>query len=316
MFSPSLLYDVTSNQKTVIAFHAIAMAHVCKNLNAGIPGGMAATLQMNSISGHDISDTDMPRYLLAKDSYGYQVVMASNLSWKDQWSDIMQAGIGAYPDFSATGFLALARIANAVYTDLITRVTLTDNLFLVGQGPYAYVATLLAKKLIVHQNRVRQVYIVSGPRSLTNEVWNQVEALDVPHTHVRGQGDQTSDCPPSQLSFDGFGRGFLTFAQGRNTVLPELSRFGTVYHINAGMTAQDDQTRGWPNLAATLHLTDPLHWHDDVSALAVAQGATDTYINGMWATLTRDFHARLNDWRGLLNSNYGFALRSLQNLGI
>lgn len=316
MFSPSLLYDRVSNQKTVIGFHAIAMAHMCRNFLTGIPGGTVTALQMQSLNFRTIADTDMNRYLLAKDSYGYQVIISSTLAWKDQWSDIMQAGIGAYPDFSSTGFLALLRIANLIYLDLITQVTLTDNIFIVGQGPYAYVASLVAKKLLLHSNRVSQVYVVAAPRSFTPDVWNALEALDVPHTQIRAMNDESTECPPSLLSFDGWVRGLLTFIQGRNTVLPDLSRFGMRTYVGHGASAVGRANQGWPNTNATRHISEPLHWHDDVDAVAVAEASTENYINRAWETLTRDFHARLDDWRTLLNGNYGFNLQSLQNLGI
>jgi hypothetical protein len=292
------------------------MAHVAKHLSDGIPAGMAATLQMQSIGGHDIADVDVPRYLLAKDSYGYQVAVCPALAWKDQWSDIMQSGLGTWPAFSAEGFMAHNRVATLIYNDLITRVTLTDSLFICAHGPYAAVAHILAKMLVAHGNRVRTVYTSSLPRSFTDPVWNALDALDVNSVAVRRLGDFTSNCPPTLLSYNGWGRGILTFATGRTSVLPDLSRFGHVHYVGQGYSLVSPNDETWPNTQAALRIGEPLHWHDNATNAAIDEGSTDQYIIDTWRMLHRGYHARLDDWRNLLNTNYGFVLPSLQNLGI
>lgn len=316
MFSPSLLYDRQTNQKTVVSFHATAMCHVAKNIGAGIPSGMPATLQMQTLLGHNIADTYMPSYLLAKDAYGYQVYIASPAEWKDQWTDIMNGGFGDWPALPSKGYLALNRIAALIYADLITRVTLADNLFIAAHGPYAGVANILCKMLIAHGNKVAQIYKIAAAKSFTEQAWNAIDALDVENVQVQSWTDETVDCPPSLLSFDGFGRGLVNFAVGQETIIPRLYRYGTPHMIGTNNNRSGQQTQGWPNQAAALHIGTPNHWHDDVDVVDYSQGATQRYLQYMWDQLSRHYYARLNDWRVLLNTNYGFVLRDIRNLGI
>lgn len=316
MFSPSLLYDPATNQKTVIGFHALAMCHVARNLLGGIPSGMAATLQMQTLLGHDIADQDVPRYLLGKDPYGYQVYICPALSWKDQWSDIMQSGMGTTSLFADACFNALVRVANLIFNDLITRVTVTDNLFIGAHGPYAGVANYLCKQLVATGHRVRQVYKVAAPKCFPDKTWNALDELDVHNVQVKRNDDATVDCPPALLSYDGWGRGIISFATGSDSVLPILSRYGIPSYVGHGYLSTGDASPDWPQRNALRHIGSPLHWHDDVPDEAWHQGTTDAYIVDYWSQLTRPFHARLNDWRTLLNGNYGFQLRSLVNLGL